>query len=140
MIDLNVSLKVEAKSNNWNSLKLFFELFLKILNCCELDFQKVMLSCEEIFVNICSYAYKKKNGEIFIEISFENGKLKIVFSDKGIEFDPTKFKSKNLNSRLKNKNVGGLGILLVKENMDKLKYERKNGRNILTIIKKLGSD
>ena len=138
---LGAKLEVKSDLNNWNKVEIFIKRFIDKYNLDKSILYKTILSCEEIFVNICSYAYKKNVGNVVIEIDINNNKfIKITLIDEGIEFDPTKFKNENINYRIKNRMPGGLGILLAKKNMDMIEYKRFENKNILTMIKNLGSD
>ena len=61
--------KLEVKSdlNNWNKVELFIKRFIDKYRLGKSLKYKIILSCEEMFVNICSYAYKKNVGDIFVE-------------------------------------------------------------------------
>lgn len=131
------SIKLRSKLENWKILSQFIESFLKKYICSKNFIYEFILSCEEIFVNICFYAYKKTEGEIYVDIFILNKFIKIIFCDEGIKFDPTKFENKNINNAVHNKKIGGLGIFLVKKFMNKIKYTRRNNKNILIMTKKI---
>ncbi len=125
--------------SNWMTLKYLIESTLASHNIRECISKKIILSCEEIFSNICSYAYKKV-GNVSFQIYCCNKFIKISFIDSGIKFDPTKFNHYNSTEKIKNRIPGGLGIFIVKQNVDSIEYLRKNNQNILSMIKNLGSD
>lgn len=135
---MNSSIKLKSKIENWKILSQFIESFLKKYYCDKNFVYEFLLSCEEIFVNICFYAYKNSEGEISVDIYLIKNYIKIVFFDNGIKFDPTKFENKNINSKIYSRKPGGLGIFLVKKFMNSMKYARKDNKNILVMTKKLG--
>ena len=103
--------------------------------------QKVLtqleLVIEEIFINIVSYAYHPPDvGEIDISCSVEGDRAKVVlmFADDGPEFDPLSVKDPDTTMKMEDR---GLGIFLVKNNVDGITYRRDNGRNVLTVEKRL---
>lgn len=106
------------------------------------DFSKrsidqIILASEEIFINIVKYAYKDNIGQCKIKMSFdEENTMTCTFEDSGIPFNPLEKKDPDLTVSAKERSVGGLGIYMSKNIMDKIKYEYKNGKNRLTIIKK----
>lgn len=100
--------------------------------CFELE-----LICEEIFINICSYAYGDNVGTAEIEVGTFSDSIVIKFIDGGKEFNPLEKADPDINAPLEERNIGGLGIFMTKKLSDKLSYERYDGKNILTIVKKL---
>ncbi|MBR6405197.1 MAG: ATP-binding protein [Lachnospiraceae bacterium] len=102
------------------------------------EFQ-IRLAVEEVFVNIASYAYAPGTGdaEISCALLSDPKRFLIRFSDSGIPFDPTKLADADLSEEAIMERVGGLGIFLVKKNMDQVTYTYEGGRNVLTLVKRL---
>ena len=108
----------------------------------ELDIQErikkqLIISCDEIFTNIASYAYPDGKGDVAITVEFvsETRSLRIIFSDSGIAFDPLAISEPDTSSALSERKVGGLGMFMVKKMMDSVEYCRQDGKNILTLTK-----
>ena len=137
---MDANIELISKLENWKILSSFIESFVQKCGCKRDFIYEFLLSCEEIFVNICSYAYDFREGNIKVKISSSSGKIRIIFSDKGLKFDPTKFENKNINDRIYDRKLGGLGIFLVKKIMNTIEYTRKNNKNILIMSKKMESD
>ena len=99
----------------------------------------VRLAVEETFVNIASYAYAPGEGEAEIQCGLLSDPRRILirFSDSGVPFDPTKTGDADTSEEAIMQRVGGLGIFLVKKNMDEVRYTYEDGKNVLTLIKKL---
>ena len=97
----------------------------------------VNLALNEIVTNVISYAYEKADGENEIIVQFFPRKNNIVAKviDNGKPFDPLNVPSPDITAELENRKIGGLGVLFVKELMDKVEYERKGDKNILTLEK-----
>lgn len=100
------------------------------------------IAVEEIYVNIANYAYQGKTGDADIKMSFDtddSGRsfVCISFSDQGIFFDPLAHRDPDITLSAEERQIGGLGILMVKKYMDDMFYEYKDGHNILTMIKYL---
>ena len=96
------------------------------------------LVLEEAVVNIINYAYPKEEHQ-FIYISakrYENS-IVIVLTDSGKEFDPTLAPEADITLSAQEREIGGLGIFLIRHIMNEVKYERIDGKNILTMEKKL---
>ena len=96
---------------------------------------KIEMASEEIFTNIANYAYADECGKVKIAVSIKDG-IKITFEDNGKPFNPTEYPAPDLEKPLKDREIGGLGLFLVKQLMDKVEYTRENDKNILVISKK----
>ena len=91
------------------------------------------LALEEAVSNIVLYAYPGKTGQdIRIQAHTEGHSLLLTLTDSGIPFDPTKVK------RAEERPIGGLGIFLIKSLMTEMRYQYKEGKNILTLVKTIG--
>jgi len=95
---------------------------------------KIEMAVEEIFTNIVNYAYEKEAGKVNIAVSAADG-FKITFEDNGKPFNPAEYPPPNLEKPIKDREIGGLGIYIVKQIMDKVEYTRENDKNILKISK-----
>ena len=96
------------------------------------------LALEEAVVNVMSYAYPKgTTGNVCIEAVANERRLKFIISDWGTPFDPTAEKDVDTTLSAEERPIGGLGIHLVRQIMDSINYERINGKNVLTLRKKL---
>ena len=94
------------------------------------------LVLEEAFTNVVFYAYNDEKQH-FIDLKFEkNGELlKIVLSDDGVEYDPTGKLDPDFDLPLEKRNIGGLGIFLIKKIMDTVEYQRRENKNFLVMTK-----
>lgn len=105
-----------------------------------IDFSLVMslqLALEEAVVNVMEYAYPKGTvGKVLVTASAEGDDLEFVISDTGKAFDPTAKAEVNVDLGVEDRPIGGLGIHLVRNIMDSVAYERKDGKNILTLRKR----
>lgn len=96
------------------------------------------LVLEEAVVNIINYAYPKEEHEkIYLSAKMQDGSIIIVLSDTGKEFDPTMAPEADVTLSADDRPIGGLGIFLIRQIMNEVKYERIDGRNVLTLEKKL---
>jgi phosphoserine phosphatase RsbU/P len=96
---------------------------------------QIEMATEEIFTNIANYAYANETGTVNIAVSVSDG-IKITFEDNGKPFNPVEHPAPDLEKPLKDREIGGLGLYIVKQVMDKVEYTRENDRNILVISKK----
>ena len=96
------------------------------------------IAVEEIFINIASYAYPDSEGfaDILLAIDPSARTVEITFIDSGIPYNPLAKEDPDVTLAAKDRQIGGLGIFMVKKSMDDVRYEYKDGQNILTIVKK----
>jgi sigma-B regulation protein RsbU (phosphoserine phosphatase) len=95
----------------------------------------IKLAVEEAVVNVMEYAYPAgTTGDIDIQAMYNDRKLKFVITDSGVAFNPTKATLADTTLTVEERPVGGLGLLLVRELMDSINYERINHKNTLTLI------
>ena len=134
---MKCDIEISALIENWN-------IVYDFLNDCMDKFRlegklrtEVLLSCEEIYVNVAHYAYSGRTGSVSIKIEYKNEqkKLKIEFTDSGIPFDPTKLKEPNIGDPIEKRKIGGLGVFMVKKMMDSVEYRYEFGQNNLTLTK-----
>ena len=96
------------------------------------------LVVEELFVNVASYAYKdKENGKCKITIDYDKDKqeVKLSMEDNGIKFNPLEKEEPDTTLSIEDRPIGGLGILLVKKNMDNIEYKYEDNKNVLILSK-----
>ncbi|MBR5748306.1 MAG: ATP-binding protein [Prevotella sp.] len=99
---------------------------------------KMNLAIEEAVVNVMNYAYPAgTRGEVRIEAKSHESYVEFIISDDGTPFNPTEVKEADTTLSAEERNIGGLGIFLVKHYMDKVKYKYVNGQNVLTLRKNL---
>ena len=98
---------------------------------------KILIAVEEIYVNIAHYAYGGKEGEALVQMDVlkDPRRCQVVFKDKGIPYNPLDKKDPELSLSAEEREIGGLGIYMVKQYMDKVEYRSEDGYNILTIEK-----
>lgn len=134
------NLEVDATIDNWGKVYKFLNDCLVNIDVGKKITGQILIASEEIFVNISRYAYKlPSGGKVEINFRFEkpSSVVKIKFVDSGIFFDPTKFKPSLAKGSAGTRSIGGLGLFMVRNIMDKMIYEYKNNQNNLIIIKKI---
>ena len=96
------------------------------------------LVLEEAVVNIINYAYPKEEHQyIYLSATMKEESIILVLTDTGKEFDPTAAPEADITLSADERQIGGLGIFLIRQIMNEVKYERIDGKNILTLEKKL---
>ena len=98
---------------------------------------QLVVAVEELFVNICHYAYPQGAGEAALEYVFEEDAVSITLVDSGIPYDPLSRPDPDVTLPLEARREGGLGIYIVKKTMDSDRYEYRDGHNRLSLRKTL---
>lgn len=100
---------------------------------------KIEVALDEILTNVASYAYEPGTGDIEIDYGLdeETRLLTVVVADRGKAFDPLAKEDPNIALPAQDRKIGGLGIFIVKQVMDEASYRREDGKNILTLKKKI---
>ena len=130
---------VPAESAALETVNTFIQEKLESITCPKRTRMQMMLAVEEIFVNISSYAYHPEVGqaEVGVDIDGDPPTVTIRFLDQGRPFNPLEKPDADITLSAQEREIGGLGILLVKKIMDQVDYAYENGRNILTIKKEI---
>jgi serine/threonine-protein kinase RsbW len=107
----------------------------------QLDMELLMnlnLVMEEMVSNVIFYAYPEgKTADIELSAECNGRELTFVLSDKGREFDPTMKEDIDTSTDPQDRDLGGLGIYIVKNIMNEVTYQRLEGKNLLTMKKDL---
>lgn len=115
----------------------FIEKNAEDAGCSMASISALDVAADEIVSNIINYAYPDSPGEVEILLEADSSARQIVMSfiDSGAEYNPLLKQDPDVTLSAEARSIGGLGIFVVKKTMDDVKYERKNGKNILTITK-----
>ena len=99
----------------------------------------ICVAIEEVFVNIAHYAYSGGEGNMSLDIGFDETDRKVTFrlTDRGIPFDPLKKPDPDITLNAEDREIGGLGIFIAKKTMDSISYAYESEENVLTMIKKI---
>ena len=132
-------LDVQAIDKNLPQVLAFIDEQLDAADCPKKIKIQIDLAVEEIFVNISRYAYDPDIGTatVRIDVLGDPPSVDITFIDNGIPYDPLAKEDPNVKLPARERKIGGLGIFMVKKNMDDVKYEYIDGHNILTMKKGL---
>ena len=133
------ALTLEARSANLDQAVSFVSGKLEAADCPVKIQMQIEVAVEELFVNVASYAYPSGSGSVTIdmEITEEPAAAVITFTDSGIPFNPLKKDDPDIALSAEERQIGGLGIYMVKKSMDDIAYAYRDGRNVLRIVKYL---
>jgi anti-sigma regulatory factor (Ser/Thr protein kinase) len=95
---------------------------------------QILISAEEIFVNIAHYAYPD-GGKAEVCSSVNSNEVVITFSDNGKPFNPLEMSEPDVTKTAEEREIGGLGIFMARRMMSGVEYKYEDGRNVLTIKK-----
>jgi serine/threonine-protein kinase RsbW len=102
---------------------------------------KLNIALEELLTNTISYGYgDDRRHEIALDIAREGETLIIELSDDARPYDPLNAPPPDLDSAIEDRRIGGLGVHLVKTLMDDVRYAYRDGRNHVTLRKKIADD
>ncbi len=125
------SLEIEAQKSLLEPLLDVITRDLADGNCPQDKIELIRICAEEVFINIASYAYPEQDGLVNIEEEVGDNKIEVVFKDEGIAYDPLEKADPDVSAPLSEREIGGLGIFMVKQMADELKYTYENHKNCL---------
>jgi len=130
---------VDAMIENMNTVTAFVDDFLDQIACPMKSRIQINIVIDEIFGNICHYAYKDSVGAVTVRVESGNTPKAVflTFTDNGIPYNPLETEDPDITLSSEERKIGGLGIYLVKKNMDEMKYEYVNQQNRLWMEKRL---
>lgn len=127
-------LTIDATLDNLDSVLEFVSTELEVNDCDMKTMMQVAIAVEEIFVNIAHYAYNPEIGGAVIRVSVGD-EIVIEFEDNGIAYNPLEKIDPDITKTAQERDIGGLGIFMVKKIMDSVVYQHADNKNILTIKK-----
>ena len=128
-----------AKTDALSDVLGFVDEMLQSYDCPMKIQMGICVAIEEVFVNIAHYAYDGGDGDMTLGIGFDEETRNITFkmADDGVPFDPLKKPDPDITLSADEREIGGLGIFITKKTMDSVSYSYEDGKNILTMIKKI---
>ena len=135
MKELNIAATVE----NIETVTDFVNEQLEALDCPMKAQMQIDIAIDELFSNIAHYAYNPEIGQatVRVEVIEDPLAVTITFIDNGVPYDPLAKADPDTTLSAEEREIGGLGIYMVKKSMDDITYEYKDGQNILAIKKNL---
>lgn len=132
-------LTMDATVENIAQVTAFVDEQLEAMECPMKAQIQIDVAVDELFGNIAHYAYRPGVGPatVRVELLAEPRAVELTFMDSGIPYDPLAKDDPDISLSIEEREIGGLGIYMVKKSMDAVSYEYKNGHNILRILKKI---
>ena len=134
-------LTIAATVENIETVTDFVNEQLEMLDCPMKAQMQIDIAIDELFGNIAHYAYRPEVGDATVRVEVLQDPLSVVitFIDKGVPYDPLTADEPDITLSAEDREIGGLGLFMVKKSMDEIVYRYENGSNILSIRKKLRS-
>ena len=132
-------LTLDATVENLEQVLAFVDGELEAMDCPMKTQMQLDIAVEELFVNIAHYAYAPNTGSatVRVETGSEPKRVSITFLDSGVPYDPLAKPDPDVTLSAEERQIGGLGIYMVKKSMDDMTYVYRDGQNVLTITKNL---
>ncbi len=132
-------LTVEATVESIPVITEFVDGQLEQLDCPPRAQAQIDIAIDELFSNIVHYAYHPGTGPATVRVEVVEEPLSVVitFIDQGVPYDPLTREDPDVSLSAEERDIGGLGIYIVKKNMNEITYEYKDGKNILKIRKEI---
>lgn len=132
-------LTIDATVENISCVTAFVDEQLEALACPLKAQMQIDIAIDELFGNIANYAYNPQTGPATVRVEILQNPLSVVISfiDNGMPYDPLAKEDPDITLSTEEREIGGLGIYLVKKSMDEITYEYKEGQNILRIKKQI---
>ena len=132
-------LTIAATVEHIETVTEFVNAQLEALGCSMKAQMQIDIAIDELFGNIAHYAYNPDVGSATVQVEVVEEPLAVVitFIDGGVPYDPLATADPDITLSAEERQLGGLGIYMVKKSMDEITYEYKDGKNILSIKKKL---
>ncbi len=107
--------------------------------CSRADILKIHMMVDELFVNVASYAYGEDEGDVTVGVDIDGDLAIISFTDSGVPYNPLNQAAPNVELATRDRKKGGLGVYMVRNTVDDIQYEYRDGKNIVRIYKKVGA-
>ena len=135
-------LTIEATPENVDKAIEFVDEMLEKYGCGMKEKMAIDVAVDELFANIAHYAYNPETGyaTVRVDVVKEPLSVEITFVDNGKPYDPLAKVDPDTTLSIEDREIGGMGIFIVKKSMDAVSYEYKDGKNILTIKKNFNSE
>src|SRR3954471_15151797 len=134
----SITIKISANVHEIERLNRLIRQFGELHDLPSRALYSVNLALDEVVSNIVLYGYDDSNDEpILVKMEVKGTDLMASIEDGGREFDPLSLPTPDLNAPLEAREVGGLGIHLMRSLMDGVEYKRENTKNLLTMRKRV---
>jgi len=132
---------VRADSDAMRQVDVFVASFVREQGIAADEAARILILLEELITNLMKYGYpdRAEPGQAEIALALNGSRLEIEFIDDGCAFDPFAGPPPNLDEPLEARQVGGLGLHLLRSLTDEARYERRNDTNVIRLSRVVAS-
>jgi len=133
------TITMKAVTGNIGAITEFVDRELEAVDCPMKAQMQIDLAIDELVANVAMYAYTPGTGDVTVSFEFDEAArtVTLTFIDGGIPYDPLQKEDPDVTLPAEKRQIGGLGIFLVRKNMDGMSYRREDGKNILQVQKRI---
>jgi anti-sigma regulatory factor (Ser/Thr protein kinase) len=138
-LGVTAQLNLRSDPSEFRRLVSFAEGFGCSRNLPSGERARLLIILEELFTNVIKHSYDNvtRSGRIEVALAFDGERIEIEFSDDGRPFDPLSASLSNLDLPAAQREIGGLGLQILRSLTDDAKYTRRGDRNYLTLIRNI---
>lgn len=130
-------MRVIASTEHLSEVRDFVAKYARDFGFNKQDVADIRLAVDEAYTNIIKHAYKNNpSGMVKIMLGYNGDEFWVSLLDNGRSFNPNKYNLPNLKKQIKEKKRGGVGVYLIRQLMDEVKYVHKDDTNEIRMIKK----
>lgn len=134
----SISIRIEADVREIERLNRLVRQFGELHDVPSRTLYAVNLALDELVTNVVLYGFNEPTGQqVLVKLATAGNELVASVHDGGKPFNPLEVQPPNLNAPLEERELGGLGVHLVRSLMDQVSYARENDQNVLTVRKKI---
>ena len=132
-------LTIDAVIGNIPEVTAFVDEQLEALDCPVKAQMQIDIAIDELMSNIARYAYNPDVGPATVRVEVMEDPMAVIitFIDNGVPYDPLSSDDPDTTLSAEEREIGGLGIYMVRKTMDEVVYEYKDGQNILRLKKRI---
>ncbi|MBO6137869.1 MAG: ATP-binding protein [Lachnospiraceae bacterium] len=128
---------LEARVENLDQVLMFLDTQLEEMGCPFKEQTQLDIALEEMYVNVAHYAYTPDTGQVNIKLDVldDPSGVELTLTDSGVPYDPLAKEDPDVTLSAEEREIGGLGIYMVKKSMDEVAYKHVDGKNIFSMKK-----
>jgi len=136
---MKASIVLRSEASELTRLQAFAEAFARDSGLADDERARLLVILEELFINVVSHGYsgRRSAGSVAVTLDRKRSRLTIDFVDDGPPFDPLSYSGPDLDAPPEQRQMGGLGIAIVRALVDQARYCRESHRNHLYLVRRL---